>query len=211
MWEWRPFEELNDVDIIIAKIADHQSDLSSDEFRLIASAVPSRVREFTAGRSLARFILKHRETYLKSIMIGAGGQPVWTPSISGSISHTHSHVGVAIVPRDACKGIGLDVEIAGSAAHLAKELILTPNELNRVQSTFLKDHVTKIFSCKEAVFKAVYPITEEAFEFGDIEIDVHEGKFRASMQKGGRTADLLSGGHGMLESRDDLIATIFRI
>ncbi len=93
MWQWRPFEELIDVDTIIEKVSDHQSALNTEESRIMTSAVSARVREFTAGQSLARIVLGHRDVHPKSIMVGADGQPVWPANVSGSISHTASRDG----------------------------------------------------------------------------------------------------------------------
>jgi len=125
MWEWRPFEKLLDVDTIIAEIDDHQCELFDEEKTYVTSAVPARVREFAAGRSLARNLMSHRDVHPKSIPAGPGGQPIWPAGITGSISHTASHIGVAVASQDLYQGIGLDIEVMGNVGQLDLSMVLT--------------------------------------------------------------------------------------
>lgn len=209
MWQWRPFEELDDVDTIIASISDHQSDISAEESIIVASAVPSRVREFTAGRSLARILLSRRDIHPKSILAGAGGQPVWPADIRGSISHTASHVGATVASRDTCRGIGLDIELTGSASQIDQTLIMTPSEIEFAAGTSIADCATLLFCCKEAAFKAVFPVVGEEFEFRDVEVSINDKEFRVVTTETRLSSNVLASGRGYLASGDGLVATVF--
>jgi len=209
MWEWRPFQKLAGVDIVIARIVEQDSELFDNEAKYVASAVPARVREFAAGRSLARILLGHRDIPPKSITSGAGGQPVWPERIVGSISHTVAHVGVAVADIDECRGIGLDVEVINSADKLDNSLFLTKLEMENLEA--FSGDPTNFLSCKEAVFKAIYPITGENFEFPDVEIKFSGARFQASFRGDNPTRDLVASGSGALEFHDGLVASIFRI
>lgn len=211
MWQWRPFQELNEVDTIIAKISDHQSALIAEELKIVASAVPARIREFTAGRSLARNLLARRDLHPKSISAGPGGQPVWPANISGSISHTASLVGVAIGSRGMYRGIGLDIELAGKANEIDQSLLMTPGEIEFARDRSDADLATRLFSCKEAAFKAVFPIVGEAFEFVDVEVSFSDDEFRVEMTTTRPSSNVLATGRGLQLSDGDHLATIFYI
>jgi len=209
MWEWRPFQKLTGVDIVIARIDEQDSELLGDEAIHVASAMPARVREFAAGRSLARILLGHRDIPPKSITSGAGGQPVWPERIVGSISHTVSHVGVAVADSREYRGIGLDVEILNSADRLNNSLFLTRSEMEHLEA--LANDATRFLSCKEAVFKAVFPTTGENFEFLDVEIRLSGAQFEARFAGDNPTRDLIASGSGAFEVHEGLVASIFRI
>ncbi len=208
-WNWWPFSELSDAHIVVARIEENQSALSDEEYSSIASAVPARVREFTAGRTLARVALSRLDVHPKSIPVGSGGQPVWPETITGSISHTATHAGVAVASQYLYRGVGFDIEVAGSADQLDQVLILTPREMDRMHNSPPADYVTKVFSCKEAVFKAVFPIAGEFFEFCDVEISLAGSNFQAAMKKSSRSARVLASGCGSVIARDGLVATVF--
>jgi len=211
MWQWRPFEELIDVDTIIADIDDYQCALDKDEFALVATAVPARVREFTAGRSLARSMLSHRDIRPKCIIAGDRGQPLWPDGICGSISHTASRVGVAVSSLAAYRGIGLDIETEGAARHLDETLILSAGERERTRADAGGDHATLAFCCKEAVFKSVFPIVGEALDFADITIEADGDGFCATTAGTRRSSDAVASGRGVIAKHDGLLAALFTI
>ncbi|APX14323.1 4'-phosphopantetheinyl transferase family protein [Tateyamaria omphalii] len=93
--------------------------------------------------------------------------PRWPDGLVGSITHT-SQAALAIVTRStAARSIGIDLEDATPLPHDLWDVVLTPAERARAH-----DGATakRIFSSKEAVYKAQFPITGQRLEFTDLSI-----------------------------------------
>ena len=86
------------------------------------------------------------------------------------------------LPVGSIPGIGLDIEAARSLDQHLIESVLTVEE----GRNYAPDDVdpTVLFSCKEAVYKAVYPRFREFLEFHDVEIDFRGADFLATLQAG---------------------------
>lgn len=211
MWEWRPFEKLTGVDITIAKIDDHQAALGCEEYAIVASAVQARVREFTAGRNLARFALGSTGIKPATIPVGPDGQPTWPSGITGSISHTATHVAVAAAKQNLYRGVGIDIEVTGSMNPQDISLVLTSREMDWLCDDSRSVHGLMIFSCKEAAFKAVFSIVGEHIDFTDVEVTLSASEFQVAMAGKSRTARIMSENRGLIATREGLVATIFYI
>ena len=106
---------------------------------------------------------------------GRGPRPQWPHGIVGSITHGAGWAGVVVARQREWRGLGLDIErmlVCERADRLAGE-ILTPSELEAFAS--LGDHdraelVTRTFSLKESLFKALYPLVKQRFYFQDAEV-----------------------------------------
>lgn len=131
----------------------HPSELLSEEWALVATAVEQRRREFAAGRLLARRLVK---SFGHSGPLGRqpDGLPDWPPGIVGSITHCVSLAAVAIGSAADCSGIGIDVEVNKPMPEGVPKLILTEEERSWSEA----GHVTalQIFCAKEALDKAIY-------------------------------------------------------
>ena len=211
MREWRPFTKLAGVDVTIAKIDEHQLPLRDEELAAVESSVETRVREFTAGRSLARSAMRRFGVEPCAIPIGRDGQPVWPAGMTGSISHNADHVAVAVTKTASFRSVGIDIESAGTLDAEAMSVALTRNEMARLDAGNRGKSGLTMFSCKEAAFKAVYPLTGRRFEFRDIEVALSRAEFRITMQDDSATAALLAAGRGYVESCPQLVASIFCI
>ena len=83
--------------------------------------------------------------------------------------------------------------------------------MERLHSGPSEDYITQVFSCKEAAFKAIFPIVGEFFEFCDFEISMSGSEFQAAMKGNSRSAQILASGRGTVATRDGLIATTFYV
>jgi len=174
-------------DGMAAKIApiDGSHDLFDVEDRAIHNAAPRRRDEFAAGRAAARGALATLAIAPVPIPRAPDRRPLWPNGIIGSISHTDG-IAAAIVGHDqTTASVGLDIE---GDAPLKKELrkyILTRSEAAARKARPLVANSSRCkatFAAKEALFKAIYPITGQFFGFLDANVDLHEsGNWTATL------------------------------
>ncbi len=139
-----------------------------EEAVAVASAIPSRKREFAAGRRAARDALQEIGAATAAIPKGTDRAPVFPAGLAGSITHTRQ-AALAIAAQNAqFRTLGVDIEpYAPLKAELLKA-ICTPQDREMLDG--LPDNqrllaARCLFSAKEAVFKAQYPLTGQVFGF----------------------------------------------
>jgi enterobactin synthetase component D len=156
------------------------------------NAVEKRRMFFALGRAAARAALRELELPgvgdLQSLAIGrgAGGEPLWPPGVVGAISHA-GDVAVALVGRRSdYAGLGVDVEELGRGpSPRTARLICRPSEMEWADPASGSPRLAMLFSAKEAVFKAVYPIEHIWLGFSDAELTWHPERsaFEARLMK----------------------------
>jgi 4'-phosphopantetheinyl transferase EntD len=133
-------------------------------------AVQRRRVSFALGRAAARDALADIGVEPSPIGRGPGGEPLWPTGIVGAISHS-GEVAIAVVGRVTdYAGLGLDVEqLSPGLSARASELVCTAAE--RAWLAGGPEYWrTMLFSAKEAVFKALYPIERVWLGFSDAEL-----------------------------------------
>lgn len=143
--------------------------LPAEEDALIARAVDQRRREFTAGRTLARSLLRPLG-HDRPLGAVADGRPDWPAGIVGSIAHCRSLAAVAVARSASYVGIGIDVEPDAPLSNRVVGKIVVEGERAWVQawSGGVGAAALRVFCAKEAVFKAVYPLALKYFDFADV-------------------------------------------
>jgi len=69
-----------------------------------------RLREFVAGRGLARHALERLQHFSDAgITMGRGGEPVWPRGISGGVSHNAEHVAVLVARSARYTSVGVEL------------------------------------------------------------------------------------------------------
>ncbi|GAA5133520.1 4'-phosphopantetheinyl transferase family protein [Alloalcanivorax gelatiniphagus] len=141
----------------------------------LEKAVAKRRTEYLAGRVCARAALG-QATGLEAVpAIGDDRAPCWPDGAVGAITHSHGQA-AALVGRHAdWQGLGLDAEhwLAPDRARRLAGQLLTPAEreaLGTLDDTAFARRLTRVFSIKESLFKALYPITGVRFYFQDAEM-----------------------------------------
>lgn len=169
--------------------------LNPAETKILESITSIRRREqFLSGRIAAHEALRSAGfSGSEPIKQGPRGEPLWPAGWNGSIAHTGDVAVAAAAPIDPAsglRGVGVDIEIAHRP--LRPDLgrrICTDNE-----KRYLPDEederrfaLIRIFSAKEAVYKAIYPIVGRFLEFRDVELDLFDaaGKSTARLDYGG--------------------------
>jgi 4'-phosphopantetheinyl transferase EntD len=155
-----------------------------DELALVPpTAVDKRKREVAAGRRAAhRALIAAGIDARDPILRGPRGQPLWPAGIVGSITHAAEHAGAVVAPRIHTEGVGLDLESMGRnvGPELAK-MICTPEESAWVGGDVSR--LLRLFSAKEAIFKACYPVAEIYLGFFDARLVETEDGFDAEILK----------------------------
>lgn len=189
-----------------------------DSFNIVApddlsKSVKKRQAEFLAGRYTSRLGLRELNVSDDFIVKSRNRAPIWPINIVGSISHTETKAMAAIGLKDDFHYVGVDVEsiITTSDYINILDLILVKNEhrwLTRNKELYL----TLIFSAKESLFKALYPLVNIYFDFVDaemIDIDEENGTFTLkllkSLDKRFRTGAAFKGKYTKI---DDSIVTL---
>ena len=145
--------------------------LPGEEDILGPRALEQRRRYFALGRAAARDALA--ELGLPEVVIGRGpaGEPLWPDGIVGAISHA-GDTAVAVVGRNTdYAGLGVDVEeLARGPSARAARLVCRPSEMEWADVEAGTRRLTMLFSAKEAVFKAVFPMSRVWLGFADAEL-----------------------------------------
>ncbi len=153
-----------------------ESDLFEAEARAIARAVPCRKSEFAAGRRAARRAIAALGLPLTAIPMGPARAPVWPEGLVGSISHAGG-LCLAVVARTRdVTSIGVDIEADRPMTSDLISEICHPTELAGVQPEARADIAKRIFSAKEAAYKAHYPTFQRVFGFHGLNVDLRAGR-----------------------------------
>lgn len=132
-------------------------------------AVPKRVAEYLAGRLCAQQALL--QLGIRDVQTGSGKNraPLWPAGVHGTITHSHDLAMAMVARSDSCLGIGVDIEhfLTPQQEFELQGTVLHPLEL--LQFAALKHQIqcplTLIFSAKESIFKALYPLVNQYFDF----------------------------------------------
>lgn len=154
-----------------------EESLFPDEERAIAHAVSARRREYATVRSCARTCLERLGYARVSLPHGPGGAPVWPLGARGSMTHCARYAAAAVARSDQIDAIGIDAEPDAPLPDGILDLISTPAEqehVARMAATYDSANWDRLlFSAKEAVYKAWFPLTGGWLDPLDTEVLFH--------------------------------------
>lgn len=144
-----------------------------EELALIRKAVPKRRDEFITARYCARQALAQRGIHNNPILKGKNRQPLWPEAIVGSITHCTDFCAVAVASTEQFHAIGIDAEPNTPLKEDIRHLIITENELKRMEHHPLPSDLWPklIFSAKETIFKCYFPLIRQYLDFLEAEIN----------------------------------------
>lgn len=178
--------------------------------QVVIAEMPQQVDDASAaGRDCARRALLDLGIEPAPVNRGAHGEPLWPPGVVGSITHCAGYTAAAVARGDQVIGLGIDAEAIAPLTSAVVELVCTERE-RRMIGDLPGDHwALVLFSAKESVFKAWFPLTGQWLEYGDvhIELDVVSGRFGASIRGSDRGID---GRFAVGEARVLTAALLFR-
>lgn len=132
-----------------------------------------RRRDFLAGREAARRCLDTLGEAAQDIGQGTAREPLWPAGLAGSIAHTAQVAAAAVcrTPPGAPMAIGIDTEPAGSVGPELHDTLFTPSErswLGGLDPAVCGPAATCLFSAKEALYKAQFPLTRTFVDFPEV-------------------------------------------
>ena len=171
--------------------------LFPEEEQIIARAVAVRRREYATVRSCARSCLDRLGYPPVPILPGVGGAPTWPAGVQGSMTHCAGYAAAAVGPGPQISAIGIDAEPDVPLPDGVLDLIATAAERDRLVVAELEPGSPNwdrlLFSAKEAVYKAWFPLVGEWLDHQQAEIifGPENGAFAALLSRDG----LIVNGH----------------
>lgn len=161
--------------VSVSALSEAQGPLGARETVLLEGARPARVREFTAGRVLARRALASIGFHQTDIGQASSGAPIWPAGSCGSITHSSTHAGVAVAQLSHVCSLGIDID-DGRNLDAATKDVVSQAELRELQAHPLaRDEATAArlaFCAKEALYKCQMPLTGNS-ELSFVDIALH--------------------------------------
>ncbi|WP_030662752.1 4'-phosphopantetheinyl transferase family protein [Streptomyces cellulosae] len=166
--------------------------LYPEEEAVVARAVPKRRREFTVVRSCARRAMEKLGVPPQPVLPGERGAPRWPAGLTGSMTHCDGYCAAALVRATDLASLGIDAEPDGPLPEGVLDAVSLPQErerLLRLADGHPAIHWDRLlFSAKESVYKAWFPLTQQWLDFSEADIDIRvddaqtpQGSFRAEL------------------------------
>lgn len=161
--------------------------LFPEEEAVIAKAADKRRREFTTTRACARAALARLGLPPAPILPGLQGAPQWPARVVGSMTHCAGYRACAVAHDRDVRTIGLDAEPHDALPDGVLGAVASGDEQARLAALTIAapgvswDRV--LFSAKESVYKAWFPLTRRwlGFEDASVTIDPATGTFTARL------------------------------
>ncbi len=151
-----------------------------DEAHLLpgeARSIPARQsamrRASGAARWIAHGLLADFGFNDFAILRTPSGAPAWPDGITGSLAHDDEMAVAAVGPVSEIGSLGVDVEPAQPLPDDIFALVATHADVTDAVDRHLAGRI--LFSAKEAVYKAVYPLDRRILGYEDITVDLDAG------------------------------------
>jgi 4'-phosphopantetheinyl transferase EntD len=193
--------------------------LFPEEEVLVGNAVEKRRREFTTARACARAALGQIGLPVAPILTGERGEPLWPQEVVGSITHCESYRACAVARSSEILTIGIDAEPNAALPEGLLADIARPEELPELQHLATEHGDVRwdrlLFSAKESVYKAWFPLAKRwlGFEDARITFDPSSYAFTARLLVPGPVVagQPLRGFSGTWMVNDGLVATAIAV
>ncbi|MFC9063033.1 4'-phosphopantetheinyl transferase, partial [Streptomyces sp. NPDC057074] len=172
--------------------------LHPEEEPRIARAVAKRRREYTVVRSCARRAMEKLGVPPQPVLTGEHGAPRWPAGLTGSMTHCDGYCAAALVRLTDLASLGIDAEPDGPLPEGVLRGVALPAEVERLRLLAERRpgiHWDRLlFSAKESVYKAWFPLTGLWLDFSEADIeltvdpvDPRRGTLRAALLVSGPT------------------------
>jgi 4'-phosphopantetheinyl transferase EntD len=167
---------------------------------LIVRAVDKRRQEFVTARRLAREALGRLGHPPAPIRTGPAREPIWPAGVVGSITHCAGYRAAAVAGVGAVSSVGIDAEPNEPLPGGVLATVTDAGERDLLAALAAKHpgvHWDRLlFSAKESVYKAWYPLHRRWLGFTDVRlsIDADGGTFAADPLTGLRGRFLVERG-----------------
>ncbi|MGW4299582.1 4'-phosphopantetheinyl transferase family protein [Streptomyces sp. NPDC004646] len=158
---------------------DADSALFPEERPLVARAVAKRRREFASVRVCARHAMEKLGVPPAPVLTGERGAPLWPEGLTGSMTHCDGYRAAALVRTGELASLGIDGETHAALPDGVLDAIALPGERERhgaLAAARPDVHWDRLlFSAKESVYKAWFPLTRAWLDFSEADIELLPG------------------------------------
>ncbi|MET8825031.1 4'-phosphopantetheinyl transferase superfamily protein [Streptomyces sp. NPDC004610] len=173
-------EELLPASVVAVETFAHddaaEAALYPEEAARVERAVPKRRREFATVRMCARAAMERLGVPPHPVLPGERGAPGWPEGLVGSMTHCEGYAAAALARAGDLASLGVDAEPHGPLPDGVLEAVALPAERDRLAR--LTAHRPDLhwdrllFSAKESVYKAWFPLTGAWLDFSEADIDL---------------------------------------
>lgn len=160
--------------------------LFPQERAAVTGAVERRCREFATVRACARKALGQLGLPPVPILPGARGAPQWPAGVVGSMTHCAGYRAAAVARTNDVVTLGLDAEPNRELPAGVIDVVASAAERAALpsRSTYPEVHWDRLlFSAKESVYKAWFPLALDRLGFEDAVIRIDpRGSFTATLR-----------------------------
>ncbi len=174
--------------VVVAARGDlAEATLHPEEEAVVERAVEKRRREFVTARHCARQAMVRLGLPAQPIPTGPRGEPLWPQGLVGSITHCDGYRACALASAGDLLTIGVDAEVDEPLPQGVLADIALPAERAGLQRLAAEQPAVNwdrlLFSIKESVYKAWFPLAQRwlGFEDAEVAIDPEQGSFRARL------------------------------
>jgi len=188
-------------DVVVVELFADPPDveLFQEEAEILGPAVAQRRREFATVRLCARTALVRLGRVPGPILpardgpLWASRAPLWPAGIVGSMTHCDGYRAAAVAQDEKVASLGVDAEPNAPLPEGVQETVLLPEERDTVKRLAASHPGVAwdrlLFSAKESVFKAWFPLTGRWLDFAECAIspDPDIGTFSGILKVPGPT------------------------
>lgn len=163
------------------KRCNDPENVHSEEQKLVEHfGSEKRKAEFLTGRSLYHQLEARLSVHPQALLKDEQGRPKWPEQVTGSITHSGEWVAILLgLKTEPCFSVGLDLQEINIAKtrHGIRRHILTTEEERLLEQQIQEqpEIVLYLFSAKEALYKALNPITQLYLGFKEVNL-IHLSK-----------------------------------
>jgi 4'-phosphopantetheinyl transferase EntD len=154
--------------------------LFAGEEEIVGRAVEKRRREFITARACARRALAELGVAPAAILSGSRGEPLWPRGFVGSITHCDGYRACAAGRAGEFATLGVDAEVDAPLPPGVLGDIALPAEREQLASLARQEPGPSwdrlLFSAKECVYKAWFPLAGRWLGFEDAELTIDRGR-----------------------------------
>lgn len=159
--------------LVVGEVADFFDELSPSEQAIAPSNNLARQQQFASGRRVAKFALRQLGNPTEEIL-KIEKVPQFPMGTVGNIAHSKSIAFAATSKSEDFLGIGVDVLPVNAVSSKVAKRALLDEEQSVVARRASPNLNTVYFCAKEAVYKAVHPLTQELLTLPDAHVDFDE-------------------------------------
>ena len=182
--------------LVILPVTDRWQVLFEEERGALPSRHEGRRQSYASARACAHIAFTELGLQKVPVRRSDSGAPVWPDGVRGSL--THSEALAASCLTVSCRSVGIDIEHTGRMSAGVARRVLTDEELAGVDpdSPAGLDEATLLFSAKEAVYKAIFPIAGLYIGYQEVTLNVDPSTQRFSARYLGSDASNARLSHG---------------